>query len=355
MKKTITVDAQTLASHKWVFAQQQGGMEIQKTNDGKAVVTFDSETDTGIGFFISQLEYMDAQNIEIPYGDLTFEDDVPLKSGVPDYVTNYSYRSYDSVAIAEFISASARDLPRVRRQGKKHTAPIAQVGIEANWTIDELRATSAVGDPIDITSYNDAFRGIKEKCQRTVYYGSEQMGMKGFLNNENVTIKTAATSLEQMTGMDLVKEINNAIFQIMKLYKSRHVPNRILMPPTVIEKLTTELISTSGSTQVTAMKFLKENNYAFLTKGVNIDFEERYVLEPDELGAEGVFANDETLRIVIYQKDIQNMLYVNPIIFSSLAPQNKGLEIEVPCEGKISGTEVKMPLSVIYLDIALSA
>jgi hypothetical protein len=62
-------------------------------------------------------------------------------------------------------------------------------------------------------------------------------------------------------------------------------------------------------------------------------------------------SNGSKDRVLIYEKNDRNLGVAKPIPFRMLAPQNKGLAVTVPAEYKISGTEIRYPLSAIYLDM----
>lgn len=84
--------------------------------------------------------------------------------------------------------------------------------------------------------------------------------------------------------------------------------------------------------------------------GQEIDIQVRYQLTAAELKAGGVSNNDKD-RVLIYEKNDRNLGVAKPIPFRMLAPQNKSLAVTVPAEYKISGTEIRYPLSAIYLDM----
>lgn len=142
--------------------------------------------------------------------------------------------------------------------------------------------------------------------------------------------------------------LNDPLFDVIKLSKNFHLPNTVRVFPDLWKRMNSTLMT--GYSDTTVMEFFKTNNAYTLMTGQEIDIQVRFQLTAAELAAGGV-SNSSKDRVLIYEKNDRNLGVAKPIPFRMLAPQNKGLAVTVPAEYKISGTEIRYPLSAIYLDM----
>lgn len=338
---SVVLDAQTIAGNPWVKQYLDGQNAINVPAEFR-------DADGGIAFYISQLAQIEQTIYATPYADITYLQDIPVVSGIPEFSTTWQYRSYDGTTVGKFIGANAMDLPRVAQSAKLHTVPLNYGGIECHYSIDELRTTASQNMPIDTMQQQLAYRGYEEHSQKVAYFGDSQLGMSGLLNHPNVTVTSATVNYKTATGQQLFDMINDPLFNIIKLSKNFHLPNTIRVFPDLWKRMNSTLMT--GYTDRTVMEHFKINNSFTLMTGQEIDIQVRYQLTAAELAAGGV-SNSNKDRVLIYEKNDRNLGVAKPIPFRMLAPQNKGLAVTVPAEYKISGTEIRYPLSAIYLDM----
>lgn len=338
---SVVLDAQTIAGNPWVKQYLDGQNAINVPAEFR-------DADGGIAFYISQLAQIEQTIYATPYADITYLQDIPVVSGIPEFSTTWQYRSYDGTTVGKFIGANAMDLPRVAQSAKLHTVPLNYGGIECHYSIDELRTTASQNMPIDTMQQQLAYRGYEEHSQKVAYFGDSQLGMSGLLNHPNVTVTSATVDYKTATGQQLFDMINDPLFNIIKLSKNFHLPNTIRVFPDLWKRMNSTLMT--GYTNRTVMEHFKINNSFTLMTGQEIDIQVRYQLTAAELAAGGV-SNSNKDRVLIYEKNDRNLGVAKPIPFRMLAPQNKGLAVTVPAEYKISGTEIRYPLSAIYLDM----
>ena len=338
---SVVLDAQTIAGNPWVKQYLDGQNAINVPAEFR-------DADGGIAFYISQLAQIEQTIYAVPYADITYLADIPVVSGIPEFANHWNYRSYDGVTVGKFIGANAMDLPRVAQSAKLHTVPLNYGGIECHYSIDELRTTASQNMPIDTMQQQLAYRGYEEHSQKVAYFGDAQLAMGGLFNNANVTVTSATVNYATATGQQLFDMVNDPLFNIIKLSKNFHLPNTIRVFPDLWKRMNSLLMT--GYTDRTVMEHFKINNSFTLMTGQEIDIQVRYQLTAAELAAGGV-SNGSKDRVFIYEKNDRNLGVAKPIPFRMLAPQNKGLAVTVPAEYKISGTEIRYPLSAIYLDM----
>lgn len=338
---SVVLDAQTIAGNPWVKQYLDGQNAINVPAEFR-------DADGGIAFYISQLAQIEQTIYATPYADITYLQDIPVVSGIPEFANHWNYRSYDGVTVGKFIGANTMDLPRVAQSAKLHTVPLNYGGIECHYSIDELRTTASQNMSIDTMQQQLAYRGYEEHSQKVAYFGDSQLGMAGLFNNSNVTVTKATVDYTTATGQELFNMLNDPLFDIIKLSKNFHLPNTIRVFPDLWKRMNSTLMT--GYTDRTVMEHFKINNSFTLMTGQEIDIQVRYQLTAAELAAGGV-SNSSKDRVLIYEKNDRNLGVAKPIPFRMLAPQNKGLAVTIPAEYKISGTEIRYPLSAIYLDM----
>ncbi|QOQ37724.1 major head protein [Klebsiella phage MEW1] len=338
---SVVLDAQTIAGNPWVKQYLDGQNAINVPAEFR-------DADGGIAFYISQLAQIEQTIYATPYADITYLQDIPIVSGIPEHANHWVYRSYDGRGMGAFIGANASDLPRVAQSAKPHTVPLNYGGIECHYSLDELRTTASQNMPIDTMQQQLAYRAYEEHSQKVAYFGDSQLGMSGLLNHPNVTVTKASVDYTTATGQELFNMLNDPLFDIIKLSKNYHTPNTVRVFPDLWKRMNSELMT--GYSDTTVMEFFKTNNAYTLMTGQEIDIQVRFQLTAAELAAGGV-NNNQKDRVLIYEKNDRNLGVAKPIPFRMLAPQNKGLAVSVPAEYKISGTEIRYPLSAIYLDM----
>ena len=343
MHKLVTVDSQTIAGNPWL--KQKNYLNAANQLSVPMAV---NDADGGVAFYISQLAQLETTLYEVPYADITYLEDIPVATGIPEFASHWNYRSYDGVTMGKFIGANAKDLPRVAQSAKLHQVELGYAGVECHYTLDELRTTAAMNMPIDTMQSELAYRGAEEHGQTVAYFGDADRKMDGLFNNTNVSKSSATVDYKTATGQELFNMLNAPIFAVIKLSKRFHTPNRALFFPELWERANSVLMT--GYTDRTVMEHFKINNSFTLLTGRELDIVIRFQLNAAELAAGGV-SNGNKDRYMVYDKSDRNLALAKPIPFRMLAPQLEGLGITVPCEYKISGTEFRYPLSAIYLDM----
>lgn len=342
---SVVLDAQTIAGNPWVKQYLDGQNAINVPAEFR-------DADGGIAFYISQLAQIEQTIYATPYADITYLQDIPVVSGIPEHANHWVYRSYDGRGMGAFIGANASDLPRVAQSAKLHTVPLNYGGIECHYSLDELRTTASQNMPIDTMQQQLAYRAYEEHCQKVAYFGDPELGMGGLLSNKNVTVTKATVDYKTATGQELFNMLNDPLFDIIKLSKNYHMPNTVRVFPDLWKRMNGTLMT--GYSDTTVMEFFKTNNAYTLMTGQEIDIQVRFQLTAAELKAGGVTnaeSGEQKDRVLIYEKNDRNLGVAKPIPFRMLAPQNKGLAITVPAEYKVSGVEIRYPLSAIYLDM----
>ncbi|TGA85218.1 DUF2184 domain-containing protein [Pseudomonas aeruginosa] len=313
-------------------------------NDGLPTV------DDGLAFYISQLTSLESRIYEAKYANINYADLVPVQTDLPEWADSWDYISYDGVTLGKFIGSSADDLPKVTVNASKSSVPIGYAGNMYDYSLDELRKSQQLRIPLDITKGRLAFRGAQEHTQRVAYFGDAARGMTGLFNNPNLALSNSTLDWfdPATTGMQIVEDVDDFLGDIWTNSATVHVPNVLVLDPARWRLINSRPMS-KELPNTTILQYLKANNvYTGLT-GRELRVEQRLQLSAAQLAANGV-SNGNKDRMMAYELNDENLAMQVPIPWRSLAPQMRGLMVEVPCEYKCSGVEVRFPFCGAYRD-----
>jgi hypothetical protein len=297
-------------------------------------------TDDGLAFFISQLASLETKIYEAKYTAINFAELVPINTQVPEWADTWDYISYDAVTLGKFIGSSADDLPKVSASANKSTVPLGYAGNAYDYSLDELRKSQALNMPIDNIKAKAAFRGSQEHTQRVAYFGDADRGMTGLFNNPNLALDNSTVNWTTATGQEIVDDMNSLLIKVWIDSANVHIPGMLVLDSNRYATITSRRMD--SGTDTTIAEFFMKNNLFTTTTGQAIRIAPRLQL----IGA-GAGGKD---RMMAYELNDENLSLCNPIPWRSLAPQTKGLNIEIPCEYKISGVEFRFPFSGAYRD-----
>ena len=315
---------------------------------GQTVVYDDAirTADDGLGFYISQLAAVEPRIYETKYPNINFQELIPVNSAIPEWADSVPYISYDAVTLGKFIGANADDLPNVAMKAKKDNVPVGYAGNSFEYSLDELRKSQQLRMPIDITLATAARRGAEEHMQRVAYFGDSDRGMYGLFNHPNVTSDATSTldwKAGSTTGKMILDEINGWIGDVWNQSKGVHVPNTMVLAANRWTFLATTM-ATEYAPDKTLLEILQAQNLYTRMTGNPMTIVPRFQLE----GA-GASGKD---RVLIYEKNADNLVMYIPMFWRPTAPQPRNLKIKVPAEYKVSGTEFRYPMCAEYFDLA---
>ena len=297
--------------------------------------------DDGFAFYISQLANLESTIYEAKYTSINYAEMVPVNANVPEWADSWDYISYDAVTVGKFIGSSADDLPNVTASANKTSVPIGYAGNSFSYSLDELRKTQQMRMPIDTIKARAAFRGAQEHTQRVAYFGDSARGMSGLFNNPNVSLDNSTTDWTIATGDAIVADMNSLLVKIWINSANTHLPNAIAMDSNRFALISSRPMSATFP-NMTILEYFKKNNLYTTSTGAEIKIFPRLQLK----GAGGSGKD----RMMAYELNDENLGIVNPIPWRALAPQLVGLNVNIPCEWKISGTEIRYIFSAAYRD-----
>lgn len=336
-KITVTLD------HDLDVLGIQSGHQVQ-FSDGLPTI------DDGMAFYISQLASLESNIYQAKYTAINYQEMVPVVNSIPEWADNWDYISYDAVTVGKFIGSSADDLPNVALSANKTSVPIGYAGNMFDYSLDELRKSQQLRMPIDTIKARAAFRGALEHTQRLAYFGDAERGMTGLFNNPNVALDNSTLDWDTATGQDIINDMNEVIISVWMNSANTHLPNAIAIDSERFAKIASTPMSAQFPNK-TILQYFKETNFYTAQTGQELKIFPRIQLTAGVLSANGV-ENGGKARMMAYELNDENLGMANPMPWRALAPQMRGLNIEVPCEYKASGVGIRYLFSAAYRDAA---
>lgn len=291
-------------------------------------------------FFARQLEYVKSQTYDIKKVPLAALTIFPVDTSIPEGATTHTYRQYDTVGMAKVIANYANDLPRADVVGKEFTFPIRSIGNAYGYNVQEIRSAAFTGMNLNARKASAAQRAHAETINRLAFFGDADHGIPGLLNNSNIPEVTlladgtgSSKTFASKTADKIVRDVNSLINRILTQSKGVHRATEVWMPVEQYALIATTQNSVASDT--TILQFLQQ-----VHPGVTF----RSVVELDGAGAGG------TDRMMALENSMDNWQLNIPMMFRQYAPQQKGLEFEVPCESRMAGVTVEYPLAMAFSD-----
>lgn len=295
----------------------------------------------GIAHYVSQTAFIENTVYETKYGNIFYDQIIPVDMSIPEFVNSASYFAYDSVGISKFIGANAKDLPQVDLSGKMVTYNLFYGGSEFGWSLDELRVSKEMKMPLDIVKPKMSRRSFEEHAQRVALNGDADRAITGLFNNANVQTLSSTLDYATATGEEMLIDLDKPLSTIWENSKEVSIANTMLIPSTIYKAISKKIIN--SVTGETVLERFKKNNFSTLM-GVALSI--RPILQLNLIGA------SSHGRIIAYEKNPENLTMPMAIMWRMLPQQATGLRLSVPAEYKFGGVEIRYPGAFAYVDLA---
>jgi len=288
-------------------------------------------------FFERELESVKARTYDVVRAPLKAMELIPVDSSAGSGAETITYQSYDITGIAKIIANYADDLPRADVKGKEFVARIRSIGNSFGYSLQELRAASFAGKPLEARKAAAAARAQRELWNRIAFFGDEEYGLPGWLTNANVpsaAVEAGAstdTEWDTKTPDEILKDLNDAVNGIVDLTNGAEQPDTVVLPIAQYTKIAT--MRADSGTDTTVLQYFLQNS-PFITS----------VEWANEL--KGAF--DGADGFIVYRRDPEAMTLEMPSMLEMLPVQERGLEYVVPCHSRVAGTLIYYPLSQAF-------
>jgi hypothetical protein len=292
-------------------------------------------------FFTRQLAEIDQQLYNIKFAELEAKQLVDVKPLNPGAET-YIYRQYDRRGVAKITSNYATSSPRADVAGLEFTAKIYSLRESFGFNVQEIRAATMAGLPLDAMRAMAARRAIDEGLNKIGLLGDSEHGLLGLFNQTNAqtyTVPNDGTGSSQLwankTADQIVRDMFGIVDQIPTNTAEVEHAKRLLLPYPRLRFANSKRLAGAGDSFVTCLNYFKMNRP---------EVEVRGALFLDTAGS------GSTARMVAYDPDPVNVQWLVPIPFETFPPQLHGLEYVTECHARAGGVVARYPMTIAYGD-----
>ncbi|MAL98271.1 MAG: DNA-binding protein [Alteromonadaceae bacterium] len=305
--------------------------DLAAVMEGKERLGIERE-DEGI-FLARQLDFVKARIYEVQTPNLTGLQLVPVSTEVPEWAESFTYRTYDEVGMAKFISNYADDLPRVDVTGKEETLKLKSIGDAYGYSLDEMRLANAMGTNLAERKGRTARRAIDQLVNKVALVGDTAHGFYGFTNHPNLgeTAVTGDWTVAATTGDAILADLLAMYDAVLVQSYDNHAPNTLAVAPTRRSALVSKNVNSGGQFQSVWSAFQA------IHPGVTM-------IASTEL--EPTADNSNVSTAVMYERDVDNLSIEVPRPFEQLPAEKRNLEMVIDCIAKCSGVAIYRPLAL---------
>lgn len=302
---------------------------------------FDSVEQASV-FFARELDHVKTETYDVEYPEMTALAIFPVTSEIPEGAETFTYYSYDKTGMAVIINNYATDLPRADVKGKPVTGYVKSVGDSYGYSVQEMRASRLAGKSLDVRKGEAARYAMDYIVNKIAWAGDKDNGLVGILSENNdipkyvlstVTVDGKEhTEFRYKNADQILDDINGMQKYTSQITKNVEKPDTLVLPSDVYIDLATRRIP---DTETTILKFVLD--HAPYLKEIR---------EANELQAESTDINPTGSNVMfLFTNDERKMALEIPMHFYQYPLQEKGLEIEIPCEQRVAGMIIYYPLS----------
>tara|TARA_R110001599_G_scaffold267368_1_gene468240 strand:+ start:5019 stop:6125 length:1107 start_codon:yes stop_codon:yes gene_type:complete len=309
--------------------------------------------DDGI-FFQRQLEHIQAKSYDVLYPELMGRACFPLNTEGGEGINTITYRSYDKRGETAIIAGKATDLPRGDISGEEYMITVKTLGNAFGYSRQELAAAKVTGIPLEARKAEATRKSYEEKVNQIIWFGSAENKLNGLFNGPvgAPCLTVAKTELangasgspqwRNKTGVEIVKDLTDALGQMYSDTKKIFSPNQILM--SVEDKLYLENTPFSATFPLTSIMewFLKNNKFIKSSDQIK-DINELEGIYPSTVGGTFDPTGGQVGGFTIMVTGEENARIREPFPYVHLPVQYKGLEFEINCYGRFAGIEMVRP------------
>lgn len=307
---------------------------------------FDSVEQASI-FFARELDFIKTETYDVEHPEMTALSIFPVTSEVPEGAETFTYYSYDKTGMAKIINNYATDLPRADVKGEPVTGYVKSIGDSYGYSVQEMRASRMTGKSLDVRKGESAKYAADYLTNKIAWVGDKKHKLVGILSPENDIPKyvpstvmvdgVAHTEFSYKNADQILDDINGMQKYVAQITKNVEKPDTLVLPSNIYIDLSTRRIP---DTDTTVLKFIMDNA-PYLKE----------IREANELQAESTDINPSGMNIGLLFTNSEKKLSLEiPMHFYQYPLQEKGLEIEIPCEERVAGMVIYYPLSALIVE-----
>jgi hypothetical protein len=319
-----------------------------RTHDHQLFTIDQAMQDSSGAFLIGQLENFD-RTLNEPLYTYTWSRDINVRPGLSmaDDISSWTASSYamasgtGSGSRKNWVAKNGTVLPAPAVDIGKYQNPLNNWAAEPFWDVFQLAASQRLGTPIDMQLYAAMQMKWNMDTDEQVYVGDTGLSITGLVNNAlvaNVANQTT-TNWAAATPQQILDSVNEQLNSTWTASGFAVMPNKYGVPPAILAKLASTLVSSAGNQSVLA--FLLENNIARTQFGTDLQIVAiKWLATAGSAGA---------TRTIAYSDDEKRVRFAM-VPLQRTAIQFQGITQKVSYYGKLGGVEVVYPETISYRD-----
>ncbi len=288
--------------------------------------------------FARELEFVDQKLQEQKFAPLKSELLIPHQPRGGAGVRKVTWRKVTELGQAKIAANGITEIPRVDVVGQEFERKVYP--LVAAWAVTIFELQEIASNPtirLDDARKRACQNAIRRLKDTIAFIGNTALGWTGLVNDANIPVVTPITGdwlNPATTPAQILADVNKLCWAPYIATKENFSPDTLLIPTSVGQRFD-EPIGDNADKTIRAY-ILKNSTFI-----KNIETTQH--LETASAGS--------GIRAMVYAKHPDVLVFGNNESYAEEAPQPKGLEIETPAHGKVSGTQIFQPLACGYMDI----
>lgn len=289
-------------------------------------------------FFARELEYIKARSYDVLFPKLKALTGLfPISTEAGPGADVITFTQYESTGLARIISSYADDLPTADIRGKQFTSQVRGIGVSYGYSRSDIRAAMFAGKPLQQRVANAARLANDQLANKIAWFGDTQFNIQGFLYAPNVPAAPVPadgtggnTEWSTKTPDQILRDMNELCNGIFALTNGVEAPDTLILPNEQFALIASTPRSPNSDT--TILEYFLQNN-PFVK---NVDW-------VYELAGAGPNGSDI---MVAYENNPDKLTLEIPMPFTQYNPQERNLNLVIPCESRIGGVIIYYPLAI---------
>ena len=307
---------------------------------------------TAIGFLTNNLLSIQTAIDEIMYTAYRLPEFVSINTNIPIGSSEYGVIVRDRVGRADRVSSPGYDAPSATISQGLVSRPLHYYGLDAEWSIQELRGAQMAGRALDTESIEAAVMGSLETMEAVAFTGGGFAGATGLVNQATTTGAVRTSNAPQTFSAGTAEQIRTLVTQEISkviensaetLGRNINTGMTVYLPGAQYDLLTSRYLGDNA--ERTVMRGLMEDNpWTHFTNGSPLMI--MRLLELDAARNPGS-TSDRMITTLKHPRIAEIGVTIMPRV---LRIQDKGRVICAQVESEYSELWVKRPQDINYLE-----
>lgn len=295
--------------------------------------------------FRRQMEHIYAQTYDTLFQDYKFRQFLAINHEVPNWAQFHTFRERTRIGkVQRVANGGPSDYPKVEIEGKETTAKLFKWGASFGYSIDEMRASAALGTGLEQARANAVREAMEDKFDSIACVGDTESGLVGLANVSGITNASTAVTANWSLAATAVGTILSDLASWQNAQRQAAgnldslTADTLLLTTAAYNRLATTYVASAFASDLTVLQFILKGNIWI----------KRIECWPTLDTADG-FSGP---RCLLYKASPDVAEMVIPQEFEMDAPQLEGRSYQVLCEAKTGGVKSVRPIGISYSDVA---